>query len=169
MSGKRVDLVVPLSATAGEAIAISIQSAGTAALQGSLRIVDLSPAIFTPRPNGPRTVVLRSNSADTPIEEAAYLCEDACQPVPIDLGPETDSVMLRLPMTGTRSQSAVEAYTASISDEDAKVISIEPAAGLPGVDWITIAIPRSLIGHGEASVAVQIGEKRSNEIKVMIQ
>ncbi len=169
ISGKRVDLVVPVSATAGEAIAISIQSTGTAALQGSIRIVDLSPAIFTARPNGPRTVVLRSIGADAPTEEAAYLCEDLCQPVPIDLGAETDSVMLRIPITGTRSQPAVEAYVASIGDEDAKVISVEAAVGLPGVDWITIAIPRSLVGRGEASVAVQIGEKRSNEIKVMIQ
>ncbi len=169
ISGKRVDLVVPLSVTAGEAIAISIQSAGTAALQGSIRIVDLSPAIFMARANGPRTVVLRSIGGDAPTEGAAYLCEDSCQPVPIDLGPETDSVMLRIPMTGTRSQPAAEAYIASIGDEEAKVISVEAAVGLAGVDWITIAIPRSLIGRGEASVAVQVGEKRSNEIKVMIQ
>ena len=168
VSGKLVDFVVPANTPVGEA-AINVSWSGATPLRGTIRIADVSPALFTARPRGPLAVVLRSTGADA-IEEAAYNCDEAaCQAVPIDLGPETDSVMLRVALSGTRSQTGTDAYAATIGDTEAVVMAVEQASGQPGVDWVTISIPRSLAGRGEAGVALTVGGKRSNELKVLIQ
>ena len=168
VSGKLVDFVVPANTLVGEA-AIDVSWSGASPLRGTIRIADVSPALFTARPRGPLAVVLRSTGAEA-VEEAAYNCDEAaCQAVPIDLGPETDSVMLRVALSGTRSQTGTDAYAATIGDTEAVVMAVEQASGQPGVDWVTISIPRSLAGRGEAGVALTVGGKRSNELRVLIQ
>jgi uncharacterized protein (TIGR03437 family) len=172
-SATQVELIVPASAPLGEAVPIVLQS-----LTGAITLEEVVPLLYQARLTGPQMVVLRSTTvgADTTVvEEPVYVCESSskCEPVPIDLGAledETTVVQLRIPLTGARSRGAIEDYSATIGDVEARVTALVPAESLPGIDWITITIPKELAGRaGEAGVAITVGEKRSNELKVFIK
>jgi uncharacterized protein (TIGR03437 family) len=88
-------------------------------------------------------------------------------PIPIDLGPETDRIILSLFGTGWRQISSMADVTVElipVVDRNAPGNPVRrPAiqyAGrqptIPGLDQINLELPRDLVGKGETSVAVRV-------------
>lgn len=87
-------------------------------------------------------------------------------PVPIDLGPETDQVVLLIFATGVRGAQTVEV---TMGGETAEVIGFAEQGDFVGLDQINAIIPRSLIGMGEIDVQVIVDGRPANVVTVTIQ
>lgn len=88
---------------------------------------------------------------------------------PIDLGPETDQVVLVLFGTGWRNQSSLSAFSLKIGGTDAQVQFAAKQPTLPGLDQLNALIPRSLIGRGEVDVEVIVDGIPANKVKIAIK
>jgi len=167
-AGKLVDFVVPTGSPTGDSEILFVPSATEAPIRGPVRIVELSPALFVPMMAGPKGTVLRSAEGAAPQE--IYECAaEGCKALPIDLGPESETVSLRIPATGIRARTAVEDFSVTIGDTAARVTAVEASADVPGLDWLTVTIPRSLEGRGEAAIVLTVAEKSSNSIRIAIK
>jgi len=167
-SGKLVDFVVPTGSPAGETEITLQTSPSELPVRGPVRIVDLAPALFVPMPAGPRGTVLRSTEGAAP-EEIYECASEGCKALLIDLGPETETVSLRIPATGIRARTAVEEFLVTIGGTAAPVTAVEASPDIPGLDWVTMTIPRSLAGQGEAAVVLVVAEKASNPVGIGIK
>ena len=87
-------------------------------------------------------------------------------PVPIDLGPEADQVVLLIFATGVRGAQTVEV---TIGGETAEVLGFVPQGEFVGLDQINAIIPRGLIGMGEVDVQVIIDDRPANVVTITIQ
>jgi uncharacterized protein (TIGR03437 family) len=90
-------------------------------------------------------------------------------PLPIDLGPETDLVILEMFGTGLRFRSSLAAVSVKIGGADGQIFYAGEAPGFVGLDQIDVAIPRSLIGRGEVDVVMTVDGKVANTVKVNIK
>lgn len=167
-AGKLVDFMIPEGSPAGDTEITLQPSATEAPIRGPVRIVELAPALFVPAQAGPRGTVLRS--AEGAMPEEIYECaSEGCKALPIDLGPETETVALRIPATGIRPRTAVEDFAVTIGGTPATVTAVEASPDILGLDWVTVTIPRSLEGRGEAMVVLVVAEKASNSIGIAIK
>jgi uncharacterized protein (TIGR03437 family) len=89
--------------------------------------------------------------------------------VPIDLGPETDQVILSLFGTGIRFRATLASVSAKIDGVDAPVLYAGEQGGFVGLDQINLRLPRSLIGRGEIDVVLIVDNKTANTVKIDIQ
>lgn len=89
--------------------------------------------------------------------------------VPIDLGPETDTVVLVLFGTGIRNRSSLSAVSVRLGGAVAPVQYASTAPGFVGLDQVNALVPRSLAGRGEVNIDLIADGKRANEVKVAIR
>ena len=96
-------------------------------------------------------------------------------PLPIDLGPESESVFLVLFGTGVRGSDATQAPVVCYFKTDATTFipMVTDYAGkqndFVGVDQINVRLPRSLIGKGEISLYITgSGSTFSNTVKIRV-
>ncbi len=96
-------------------------------------------------------------------------------PLPIDLGPESESVFLVLFGTGVRGSDATQAPVVGYFKTDATTFIpvVADYAGkqndFVGVDQINVRLPRSLIGKGEISLYITgSGNTFSNTVRIRV-
>ena len=82
--------------------------------------------------------------------------------LPIDMGPETDLVYLVLFGTGLRFGSSLATVTANIGGVDATVAYAGAQNEFAGLDQVNIALPRSLVGAGEAELQLTVDGTPAN-------
>jgi N-acyl-D-amino-acid deacylase len=168
------DVIVPSETAVGEAV-VSVLTASGLFLRDRLRIEPVSPALFSANQDGKGAslgrVIRTSEDGSTTTGPLSQCAEEpgSCVPIPIDLGPETTKVDVELEATGIRGQTDVAGISARIGDEPAEVLSMQPSASAPGVDMVTVRLPRSLAGRGELDVIVTVSEKSSNSVKIVVQ
>ncbi len=90
-------------------------------------------------------------------------------PVPIDLGPETDQVILILFGTGIRGRSSLSTVAANIGGTNSAALFAGPQGGYVGLDQVNLRLLRSLIGRGEVDIALAVDGKTTNAVKVNIK
>jgi len=88
---------------------------------------------------------------------------------PIDLGSDTDRVVLVLFGTGWRNQSSLSAFSVKIGGTNAQVQFAGKQPMLPGLDQLNALIPRSLIGSGEVDVELIVDGISANKVKIAIR
>jgi uncharacterized protein (TIGR03437 family) len=86
--------------------------------------------------------------------------------VPIDLGPEGDTVYLALYGANIRTRSSLAAVEVKIGGEVAQVLYAGAAPGYGNLDQVNVRLPRSLIGRGEVDVLLTADGKMTNTVKV---
>lgn len=90
-----------------------------------------------------------------------------CRNVPIDLGPESDQVILLLFGTGirhTRSGAGVK-----IGGIDAEVLGVAPQPEFPGLDQVNVRLTPDLAGRGEIDVHLTVDGKPANVVTVSVR
>jgi len=87
-------------------------------------------------------------------------------PIPIDLGPEGEQVVLLLFGTGIRGWSNIEA---TIGGQSAQVIGVAEQGEFVGLDQINVIIPRSLIGAGEVEIRLTVDGVLANVVTISVQ
>lgn len=177
VSPNAVDVIVPAGAEAwlvdGKAQAsITVVTHKGQILRDAVALESASPALFSASRDGVGAILgtFTRTAADGTVTTApAFQCaEGTCTAVAIDLGAETDQVVLQLAATGVRQITDPVALAVRIGEELAEVAAVEPSTTAGGVELITVRLPRTLIGRGELDVTLNAGGKTSNALKVVI-
>lgn len=167
-------IVVPSDAPLGDSTIEAITAKGRL-VRDRIQIAAVSPGLFSANRDGKGAAlatVVRTSEGAEPSSQPAYQCGEtagSCTPAEIDLGAETDLVDLRLSATGIRAVSDPAAIGVRIGDEAAEVLALERSENDPGVDIVTVRLPRSLAGRGELDVVLAVSESASNAVKVIVK
>ncbi|MFN0086854.1 MAG: hypothetical protein ACKVX9_15795 [Blastocatellia bacterium] len=168
----QMNLLVPENATLGPAILTVFRFDGVRYSE-NVRIEAVAPALFSANADGANVaaaVALRvRNGVQTYEPVAAYdNVQKRFVSVPIDLGPEGDQVFLLLFGTGIRGRSALDKVAVRVGGIDAPV-GYAGAQGLPGLDQINVALPRSLAGKGEVDVLLTADGQFANTVRINVR
>ena len=90
-------------------------------------------------------------------------------PLPIDLGPPTDRLVLALFGTGFRLRNDLDTVSATIGGLPVVVDYAGPQGTLVGVDQANLLLDRNLAGRGEVDVSLTVAGVVSNTVKVVIK
>ncbi len=88
------------------------------------------------------------------------------QGAPVDLLASSDKVMLRFYASGLREASEVRVQ---IAGQDVPVLHSGASADFPGLDEITVEVPRSLAGMGQVDVVLTADGETASPVHVSIQ
>jgi uncharacterized protein (TIGR03437 family) len=170
----QINYLVPAETAAGLAT-VKVTRGGAVVAQGALQVETVSPGLFAANANGrgvaaAQVVRVRADGSQATEEVFRF---DAAQgrsvAVPIDLGPETDQVVLVLFGTGVRSRSDLAAVSALLGNEVCQVQFAGPQGGFVGLDQVNVLLSRRLIGRGEVEVALVVDGKQANPVTVTIR
>jgi hypothetical protein len=85
---------------------------------------------------------------------------------PVDLGASSDAVALRFYAAGVRDGAEIHVQ---IAGHDAPVLYSGPAGHFPGLDEISVTVPRSLAGSGDVEVALTVDGRTASPVHIQIQ
>lgn len=89
--------------------------------------------------------------------------------VPLDLGPENEQLFLILFGTGFRNRTSLSSVTCTIGGRSAEVSFAGAQGNLVGLDQANVRIPRTLIGRGNANVALSVDGETANTVMINIK
>ncbi len=146
---------------------------------GTMTIARVAPGLISANANGlgvAAAVVLRIRNGVQTFEPVAAF--DAGQgrfmPVPIDLGPASDTVYVLFYGTGIRHRSRAENISISLGGT---VKTLNPslfedgfaAPGFVGLDQANVVLPRTLIGRGVIDVVLTVDGRTTNTVQLSIR
>ena len=88
------------------------------------------------------------------------------QATPVDLGAPQELVMLRFYASGVRDASVVQVR---IAGQDVPVIYFGAAGYFPDLDEVTVEVPHSLAGLGDADVVLTADGQTASPVRIHIQ
>lgn len=168
----QINYLIPAGTASGNAT-ITVRRNGVDTAQGGASIATVAPALFTSNATGrdvaAAVVLRRRNNADT-FEPVAQFNTEASRfdPLPIDLGPDTDVVVLLVFGTGFRAATQSE-VSAMVGGTASAFVATAPVSGFEGLDQANILIPRSLIGRGLVDVVFTANGKTANTVQINIK
>jgi uncharacterized protein (TIGR03437 family) len=156
-----IDYLVPRETAAGSAVAI-VSSSGAVVAAALLDIEAVSPGLFT---------LDDGSAAAAAVQRVKPDGSQTYEPVagPIDLGADTDEVVLVLFGTGIRGGTGPRPVSARIGDQEAVVLFAGPQGGFDGLDQVNLRIPRSVIGAGKVEIDVTVDGWEANKVTVNIR
>ena len=158
------------AATALGPATLTVHNGDGATSTTEIEVVAVAPGLFSLAGTGEGLAAATAFRRDAMGVDTPLAVFDASQVpfqhVPIDLGSETDLVVLSLFGTGILNSQV--SITATIGGEPADVFNFARAAGFEGLDQINIGIPRSLIGRGVVEVRVTVDGIPLNVVTISI-
>jgi uncharacterized protein (TIGR03437 family) len=173
VSSSQINYYLPEETALGQATITVMRNSQTVAT-GTLQIDTVAPGLFTMNANGqgvPAALAIFAKGDGSQTWQYVFNAGCAlgsCQPVPLDLGPATDTVFLQFYGTGIRGRSSLGAVTAKIGGLDAPVEYAGPVSGMVGLDQVNLRVPRSLSGRGEVDVVLTVDGRLANTVTVNI-
>lgn len=163
----QVNIHIPAGVTPGK-VAVSVRTSAQL-FDFEIEVSNVAPALFTANNTGrgaPAGTGVRINAEgqETPIELAR--CTFGCTISPINLGEETDTVILTLSGTGIRRAAELKA---TIGEEALEVLGMEPHPTIPGRDLVRIKLPRTLVGKGAVELILSADGAPSNAVSLIIE
>jgi len=174
VSPVQINYLLPANVAVGLAT-ITVTAGNGNVFTGAIRIVNAAPSLFAANGNGQgvaAAVVLRVRGDGAQTFESVARFDSSLNrfvAVPIDMGPETDTVFLLLYGVGIRFYSSLSNVSLEIGGMNVEVVSVAAVGGLEGLDQVVARLPRSLIGRGEADVILTVDGIRSNTVTVNIR
>ncbi len=174
VSPQQVNYQIPATAVLGPALITATSGNGTVSSE-TLMITRVAPGIFSANASGrdvAAALVLRVRGDGSIVYETAYQYDSASQkfvPAPIDVGPESDQLILVLFGSGFRYRSSLGAVNATIGGEAVEALYAGPAPDFVGLDQCNIRLPRRLAGRGLLNVALLIDGKSSNGVSIRMK
>ena len=172
VSPNQINYQLPPNTSIGPA-AVTIYKDGEKFFNCQIQVAKVAPGFFTVNSSGsgyPVGQALRYKSATanaSPQSEPLVTFDG--QPIPIDLGGNSDQVFLVLYGTGFRHRSSLANVVARIGGEIAPVQFVGAQGDFAGLDQVNIQIPRSLIGRGVVNLVVTVDGQQANVVKVFIK
>ncbi len=174
VSQGQVNYLIPAGTANGNAT-ITLRRNGVDTAQGTATIETVAPGLFAANANGQgvaAAVVLRVRGGQQTFEPVAQFNAQAGRfdPIPIDLGPDTDQVILLLFGTGFRGFSALGALSCTFGGTNVPILGAAAVSGLEGLDQVNVGpVPRSLIGRGNVDVVFRADNKTANTVTLNIK
>ncbi|HMV46344.1 MAG TPA: hypothetical protein PLD20_29540 [Blastocatellia bacterium] len=143
---------------------------------GVPRINQISPGFFSANADGQglaSAVILRVRADDSRQYEAISRFDETQRkfvPIPIDLGPESEFVVLALFGTGWRRTGAVSDVNMKIGGIDCPIDYVGDQPTIEGLDQINVRLPRALIGRGDVTIEAQFRTGfQANPVQIRIK
>ena len=171
---QQINYLIPLGTTIGPATITITSSDGTTST-GTAEIVKVVPGFFTASQDGtgaPAGFAIRVKPNDEQSREPLARLDATTGkhvPVPIDLGPAGEAIILELYGTGLRGRSAQSAVSATIGGVAAGIEYADRQPGFLGLDQVNIRVPRSLLGRGAVDLALTVEGKPANLVRLQIK
>ncbi len=165
----QINCLIPAGTALGPATLTVTNSLGSTSTI-DIQVVAVTPGLFAINASGQglaaATAFRRSaDLVDTPLQvfnPAGFPFEA----VPLDLGSETDLVVLSLFGTGIRGfQNSI---VVTIGGEAAQVLGFAPSGQFEGLDQLNVLIPRSLIGRAVVEILVTVDGQMLNPVTITI-
>jgi uncharacterized protein (TIGR03437 family) len=156
----QVNFIVPAATKTGAAI-VKVTTYLNKTYSIPVDILAAAPGLFTANSSGkgvPAANAVRI-AGGKQTTESIFTCTTTCTATAIDLGPETDDVILLLYGTGIRGAKTV---TATIGGVKADVIGFAAQGQYQALDQVNLRIPRSLIGKGDVNVILTVDGYKAN-------
>ena len=167
-SPSQVNFRIPPGTASGRA-SISIMSAGTVTTVAA-EIAGVSPGIFQLNSTALAAAqVVRVKADQSQVFENVYQmgAANSVQPLPIDLGPETDAVYLSLFATGLQNAKSV---AVTVGGQPAPVLYVGVQGTYDGLDQVNVGpVPRSLIGRGRVTIVLTADGQTANPVELAIR
>jgi len=174
VSPGQVNFLVPESTRTGTAT-VTVSRAGRAVASGTIQIEAVAPGLFTANSDGrgaPAALAVRTSEGGGQTVTPVFRCDagpGSCVPAPVDLGAETDDVVLLLFGTGIRGRSSPASINARLGGVPVEVLYAGAQAEFAGLDQINLRLPRSLAGRGEVDLLVEVDGRAANPVRLSIQ
>ncbi len=175
VSFAQINYLMPQGTALGTATVTVTGGDGSVSV-GNVPITNIAPGIFTANSTGNGVaagIVLRVKPGNVQTFEQMVRFDTALNdfvPIPIDLGPEGDSVFLLLFGTGWRGATGASNNSATINGVDASQGLFLGAQGfLLGLDQANVLLPRSLAGSGNVELILSAAGKNTNKVTFNIQ
>jgi uncharacterized protein (TIGR03437 family) len=173
VSPGQVNAQIPPGTAIGPAI-ITVLRDGNVVATTALDITAVEPSLFTANSSGegaPAAQLLRIRADGSQVFESLVRFENGqFVPAPINLGPESDQVLLVFYGLGIRNRSLSGTVTINIGNTQIGALYAGPAPGFIGLDQInSIVLPRNLAGRGAVAVTVTVEGKTSNTVMLNFQ
>jgi uncharacterized protein (TIGR03437 family) len=170
VSAGQVNYLMPAGTASGLATTTLTAGSGNV-VTGTVEIATVAPGLFKATTDGVAVGnAFRLRPGSPPSEQS--LTQDVggqIVPRPIDMGAETDTVVLVLYGTGIRFRQPNGVVTATIGGVNASVTYAGDQGTFIGLDQINIEIPRSLRGRGLVEVVLTVDGKITNALKIHVQ
>lgn len=170
VSPAQVNYQVPPGVTAGKAsVAVAVNGAPVAS--GTVQITPVSPGLYTATADGKgvaAAIAVTVHSNGTSSFANTFQCASAvnCTPLPIDLGADTDQVVLELFGTGIRGRSSLTSVTCKIGSITLPAAYAGPQGTYVGLDQVNIPLPKSLRGAGNVNVSLTVEGQPANVVAI---
>jgi uncharacterized protein (TIGR03437 family) len=175
VSPNQVNYLLPLGTANGAATVTISSNNGNLAL-GTVQIATVAPGLFTANASGqgvPAAVALRVRGDGTQSFEPVAQFDSGANrfvPAPIDLGANTDQVVLLLFGTGIRGRSNLSAVACRIGGVEVPVSFAGAQGDLVGLDQINVGpLPRNLAGRGEVDLVLMVDGKTANTVRISVR
>ena len=139
----------------------------------TVTILGVAPGLFAANVNGQgvaAAVAFRLRADGSQSYEPVLQFNQAANrfdPVPIDLGPESDQVFLIGFGTGLRNRTG-NSNLANVGGAAATVTFVGAQGQFEGLDQANIRLPRSLAGRGNVAVLLILDGRRSNAVSINV-
>jgi uncharacterized protein (TIGR03437 family) len=174
VSPGQVNYLMPGETATGEATVIITSGDGSVSV-GTVQIAAVAPGLFAANANGQGVAAalalrVKSDGSQSYEPVAAYdPAQNKFVARPVDLGPESDQVVLVLFGTGLHHVSPSTEVSVQIGGVEVPVLYAGPQGGFVGLDQINVSLTRNLIGRGEVDVVLVVDGKTANTVKVHIR
>ncbi len=174
VSPGQINYHIPNGRSAGRAT-VTVRRGGTDVAQGDLQIEPVAPGLFSANANGQgvaAAVVLRVRAGGQQNFEPIARFNSATnrlEAVPIDLGPDTDQVILVLFGTGFPPGISLSEVSCTIGGTNAEVLFAGAQPNFIGLAQANVRIPRSLIGRGNVDVVLTVRGRTANTVTINIR
>lgn len=142
---------------------------------GTVQVSRVEPGVFTANANGLGVLaatILRVKPDNSRAFESIVRLDTTTNrfvSIPVDLGPETDTLFLVMYGTGFRYRSALSAVSVTLGGINAEISYAGPAPGFVGLEQGNVRIPRSLIGRSEVDFVITVDGKVANTGRLNIK
>lgn len=174
VSAAQINFLVP-QGTGNGAATITVLKSGSAVGAGTLNIETVTPGLFTANSNGqgvPAAVLFRQTAGGQQTLEPVSVFNtltNRFEPVEINLGLESDIVIIILFGTGFRNRTSLGAVSATIGGVNAPVDFAAAQGDLAGLDQANIRIPKTLGGRGLVNLNFIVDSKAANTVQLNIK
>ena len=175
VSPTQINFVVPAEVASGLAT-LALKDASDQILGVSfITVLPVSPGIFTANADGqgvPAAVILRVRANGSQEYEPVAQFDATLRrfvPLALDLGPDSEFVVLSLFGTGWRQVRSIAEAEVTIGGVDCPVEYAGKQPTIEGLDQINVRLLRTLIGMGDVTVEVKFGSASANRVQLKIK
>lgn len=170
----QINFQIPSGISTGAAT-LTLLKDGASVSASAAPITSVAPGIFTANSNGegvPAGFIVRVKPDNTQTIEPIATFNAAQRrfaPTPIDLGSESEQVILVLFGTGWRYRSSLQSTSVKIGGMDGQTLYAGAQGDLVGLDQFNVRLPRSLVGRGEVEVTLMVDGRAANPVRISIK